>query len=120
MTLGMRNSKAEHVDFGFLSGIVPGKNILPSNIDMVLCKDGVKFLFAEWKKDGEELLAGQKIILKGLAKVHNFTSLVIIGYSNENGVHVDKFYKVTQDKLIYIDSGAKALKSYLEEWWKVN
>ena len=63
MSNGMRNSKAAHIDFGFLQGSIQAKPaVMPSNIDMVLCKNGVRFLFGEWKHDTEEMPFAQKII----------------------------------------------------------
>ncbi len=120
MKLGMRNSNAKFVDFGFLSGMIPGKNILPTNLDMVVCKDGRKFLVGEWKHDNEPMSLGQKIVLKGLAAQENFTVLVIYGHSDDEWTQVGKFYQVSKDKLIYIDHGREALKSYINTWWKVN
>ena len=32
---------------------------------------------------------------------------------------VDNFYQVAKDKLIYIDKGPEALKSYINTWWKL-
>lgn len=120
MTLGMRNSNAKFIDFGFLSGMIQGKNILPTNLDMVVCKDGRKFLVAEWKHENEPMSLGQKIVLKGLAAQENFTVLVIYGHSDDQKTKVNNFYQVTQDKLIYIDKGQEALKSYINTWWKLN
>ena len=119
MTLGMRNSNAKFIDFGFLSGMIPGKNILPTNLDMVVCKDGKKFLVAEWKHHNEPMLMGQKIVLKGLAAQENFTVLVIYGHSDNERTEVDNFYQVGKDKLIYIDKGPEAIKSYINTWWKL-
>lgn len=120
MTLGMRNSNAKFIDFGFLSGMIPGKNILPTNLDMVVCKDGKKFLVCEWKHHNEPMLFGQKIVLKGLAAQKNFTVLLIHGHSDDTRTEVNNFYEVTQNKLIYIDKGPEALKSYINTWWKIN
>jgi hypothetical protein len=120
MTLGMRNSNAKFIDFGFLSGMIPGKNILPTNLDMVVCKDGKKFLVCEWKHHNEPMLFGQKIVLKGLAAQKNFTVLLIYGHSDDTRTEVNNFYQVAQNKLIYIDKGPEALKSYINTWWKLN
>jgi hypothetical protein len=63
---------------------------------------------------------GQKIVLKGLAKQNNFTVILIYGHSDNDRMEVGKFYQVTQDSLIYLDSGVDALKSYINSWWQIS
>lgn len=119
--LGMRNSNAKFIDFGFLQGAIEDKpTIMPTNLDMVLCKSGKAFLVAEWKHEEEVLPMGQKIVLKGLAKQDNFTVILIYGHSDNDRMEVSKFYQVTQDSLIYLDSGVDALKSYINSWWQIS
>ena len=68
MTLGMNNPEAEHVDFGFLRGIIKNKpKALPVNIDMLYEING-HFLIGEWKAANEKISEGQKIALKALSK----------------------------------------------------
>lgn len=113
----MRNEFASHTDFGFLKGLFDDKpNILPSNIDMIYGING-HFLLAEWKRENEEILLGQRILLKSLAQQHNFTVLIVNGYSDTNGTHVDSFYQVASDKLIYIDKSVEQLKAYIKTWY---
>ena len=101
MSNGMRNEFASHTDFGFLRGLFDEKpNILPSNVDMIYGING-QFLLAEWKRDSEEILLGQRILLKSFAQQPNFTVLIVNGYSDSTGTHVDSFYQVASDKLIF-------------------
>jgi hypothetical protein len=119
--LGMRNSNAKFIDFGFLQGSIKKKpTIMPTNLDMVLCKNGNKFLIAEWKHDTEVMPLGQKIVLKGLAEQNNFTVLIIYGHSDDAKLEVNSFYQVQKDHLKYIDNGIDALKQYINEWWESN
>ena len=116
MTQGMRNPKAEHVDFGFLEGVIKQKpNILPVNVDM-LYELNEHFLIAEWKHSNEEISLGQKIALKALSKQPKFMVLIIYGMSNESGAIVNKVYKVQEDKLKLIGNGINDLKSLIQKW----
>jgi hypothetical protein len=114
---GMRNEFASHTDFGFLRGLFDDKpNIIPSNLDMIYGING-QFLVAEWKREDEEILLGQRILLKSLAKQSNFTVLIINGYSDSTETYVDSFYQVASDRLIYIDKSVDQLKSYIKTWF---
>ena len=113
----MRNEFASHTDFGFLRGLFDDKpNIIPSNLDMIYGING-QFLVAEWKREDEEILLGQRILLKSLAKQSNFTVLIINGYSDSTETYVDSFYQVASDRLIYIDKSVDKLKSYIKTWF---
>ena len=117
MSNGMRNEFASHTDFGFLRGLFDDKpNIIPSNLDMIYGING-QFLVAEWKREDEEILLGQRILLKSLAKQSNFTVLIINGYSDSTETYVDSFYQVASDRLIYIDKSVDQLKSYIKTWF---
>lgn len=113
----MRNEFASHTDFGFLRGLFDEKpNVLPSNVDMIYGING-QFLLAEWKRENEEILLGQRILLKSIAQQPNFTVLIVNGYSDNTGTHVDSFYQVASDKLIYIDKSTDRLKEYIKTWF---
>jgi hypothetical protein len=114
----MRNAYASHTDFGFLRGVIlENPKAMPSNIDMVFERRG-NFLIGEWKREDEEISLGQKILLKALANQDNFTVLVINGYSDYTDTEVDKFYKVTQDKLVILGNGIEGLKDYIDAWYQ--
>jgi hypothetical protein len=114
----MRNAYASHTDFGFLRGVIlENPKAMPSNIDMVFERRG-NFLIGEWKREDEEISLGQKILLKALADQDNFTVLVINGYSDYTDTEVDKFYKVTQDKLVILGNGIEGLKDYIDAWYQ--
>ena len=117
----MRNSNAAHVDFGFLRGSVKqNAAIIPSNVDMIL-ETNFHFLIGEWKRDGEEISKGQKVLLQRLSLLPKFTILVIYGYSNDKERHIDNFYKLDNDILRKQGNGEKELKEYINNWFiKVN
>jgi hypothetical protein len=114
----MRNAYASHTDFGFLRGVIlENPKAMPSNIDMVFERRG-NFLIGEWKREDEDISLGQKILLKALADQDKFTVLVINGYSDNTGTEVDKFYKVTEDKLVILGNGIEGLKDYIDAWYQ--
>ena len=113
----MRNSNATHVDFGFLRGSVKqNAAIIPSNVDMIL-ETNFHFLIGEWKRDGEEISRGQKVLLQRLSLLPKFTILVIYGYSNDKERHIDNFYKLDNDILKKQGNGEIQLKEYVNNWF---
>jgi hypothetical protein len=115
----MRNSYASHTDFGFLRGLFEDSpKIMPSNLDMVYGIND-KFLLGEWKRDNEEISEGQKILLKALSKEPNFTVMLINGYSDNTGIHISKYYQISQTSLIYLGNSIDSLKDYIQTWYKL-
>lgn len=95
----MRNREAPHIDYGFLTGVVPTKYggfIAPSNVDGILERHG-KFLVLEWKRDNEDLSMGQTILLTALARQPNFTVILVYGHSAGGDTEIREFYKLNQD-----------------------
>lgn len=113
----MRRSDAPHTDFGFLRGIIPTNPLfMPSNVDMMLERRG-KFFIGEWKREGEEVSKGQKILLKNLANQPNFTVYVIDGYSDDTGTEVNTVWKVNGDMLSSVTQGIDGLKTLIRQWY---
>jgi hypothetical protein len=72
-------TKAEHIDFGFLKGIIrTNPKGLPSNVDGVYERFG-HFLFLEFKRPGEQISQGQWILLKALAAMPQAQVWIITG-----------------------------------------
>ena len=116
---GMRNQMASHTDFGFLRGLFKDSpKIMPSNLDMIYGIND-KFLLGEWKRDNEEISEGQKILLKALSKEPNFTVILINGYSDNTGIHISKYYQISQTSLIYLGNSIDSLKDYIQTWYKL-
>lgn len=116
MTQGMRNPKAEHVDFGFLTGVIKQKpKVLPVNVDMLYEINGY-FLVGEWKNSNEQVSEGQKYALKALANTPKFTVLIINGVSNSEGTVIGKIYKVQNQSLKEVGSGITDLKALIQKW----
>jgi len=113
----MRNSQATHVDFGFLRGSVKqNAAIIPSNVDMIL-ETNYHFLMGEWKRDGEEISKGQKILLNRMSTLPNFIVLIINGYSDGNNRSINDFYELHDTFLKKKGHGEEELKNYVNEWF---
>ena len=113
----MRNSQATHVDFGFLRGSVKqNAAIIPSNVDMIL-ETNYHFLIGEWKRDGEEVSKGQKILLNRMSTLPNFIVLIINGYSDGNNRFINDFYELHDTFLKKKGHGEEELKNYVNEWF---
>lgn len=115
MIPAMRNANASHVDFGFLRGMIPtNPSFMPSNIDMIIERRG-EFIFGEWKREGEKMTVGQRILLLALSKMH--TVLLITGYVDDEA-HVSKVQVVTcNGKLNLIGNSKEDLITYLQDWY---
>lgn len=116
MIPAMRNENASHVDFGFLRGMIPANPFfMPSNIDMIIERKS-KFIFGEWKREGEQMKLGQKLLLLSLAKYH--TVLLITGYSQGEETNVSKVQVVTcNGKLNLLGNTKESLITYLKDWY---
>ena len=115
MIPAMRNENASHVDFGFLRGMIPANPFfMPSNIDMIIERRG-EFIFGEWKREGEKMTVGQRILLLALSKMH--TVLLITGYVDDEA-YVSKVQVVTcNGKLNLIGNSKEDLITYLQDWY---
>lgn len=117
MIPGMRNPNALHIDFGFLRGIIgDNPNFMPSNIDMVLERKG-SFLFGEWKREGEEMKYGQKLLLKQLALCHKV--IIITGYvDTKPNISLVQEIVPTTGNLITVGKSVSDLIGYIKNWYK--
>jgi hypothetical protein len=110
----MRNPDAKHVDFRDLIGVMG--NILPSNIDMMIERNGY-FIVGEWKREGEAISMGQKILLRQLATQSKFLVLVIQGSTNEGKMEVSKIWRMQGNgDLKVIGDSVDRLKDILRKW----
>lgn len=113
----MRNPNAKHLNFAGLQGVISSNpRWLPSNIDMMAERNG-KFLLCEWKREFEDFGGGQKLLLKQLAKLREFTVLIVQGNTDEEMV-VDKFWLLTAwGKPYFIGSSLDEFKLFIQEWY---
>jgi hypothetical protein len=106
----MRNRHAPHIDF---TELMIGK-LCPSDIDMVLERKG-HFLFGEWKRPGENISEGQRIMLRALHKVPKVTVLIIEG-DTDDGMRVSNFWQLADGKLSRMGGSVDELLSYVKDW----
>jgi len=86
----MRNKYATHIDFTKFKSL---GTRTPSNLDMIFERKG-QFLVGEWKRDNEKVSLGQQILLKQMARMPNFTVLIINGHSDNDELVVNKFWHI--------------------------
>lgn len=114
----MRNPDAKHIDYSSLLGVIPDNHkVLPSDLDMVYERKG-KFLIGEFKRGDEKLSQGQKILLQNLAKLEEFSVIVINGYSENAELFVNTIYWVKPDGTTKeIGTGLDRLKEIIRNWY---
>jgi hypothetical protein len=114
----MRNPDAKHKDFGALIGLIPSNpKVLPSDIDMVYERNGY-FLFGEWKRSGEYVSYGQRILLKNLAAQPKTIVLLIIG-DTDDGMRIEELHRFCSDGTTeYIGEGVNRLKEIILDWYE--
>ena len=115
---GMRDSNAKHIDFGFLKGCIKDNpKAMPSDLDMIFERRG-RFLVGEWKRTGEKLSIGQKIMLRELSLNAYFSVIVIEGYSLSNSTEVKDIYFFRNGKLEKTNyKGIDGLKDFINRWY---
>ena len=106
----MRNKHAPHVDFAELAI----GNLVPSDIDMVLERKGW-FLFGEWKRPGEQISEGQRIMLRALHKMPRVTVLIIEGATDDE-MKVSAVWQIIDGKLKKVGDDKQDLYLYIKSW----
>ena len=113
----MRNPNAKHTDFTDLMGVIKSNpRFLPSNIDMVYERNG-HFLVGEWKRRGEKISGGQRLLLHRMASLPQFKILLIVG-DTDNGMVVHEVYKLTADDVVKIGEGKQFLDELINGWYE--
>jgi len=74
-----------------------------------------KFLFGEWKKEGENISLGQEILLKKLAKHHMV--LLITGDTSPK-VNIHSIYQVTEHGMRECGRTEDDLKNIINQWYE--
>lgn len=107
-----------HIDYGDFKGLIKDNpNFVPSNIDGIVERNG-KFLVLEWKKPGEKISMGQKILLQALAANPNFIVIIVNG-STDNETVVTSFFMLTLKGIPYKrGTSLECLKTFYREWYK--
>ena len=113
----MRNMFAKHQDYADFKGLIatnPG--FVPCDLDGIAERNG-QFLIMEWKKPGEKLSEGQKIMLKALAKKEGFIVTIIVGNTDEETV-IEGYWQVTKDgEFMKCGNSFLEFKDFYRQWY---
>ena len=113
----MRNMFAKHQDYADFKGLIatnPG--FVPCDLDGIAERNG-QFLIMEWKKPGEKLSEGQKIMLKSLAKKEGFIVTIIVGNTDEKTI-IEGYWQITKEGE-FMKSGTSFVefKQFYRDWY---
>ena len=113
----MRNMFATHTDYAEFKVLISANpTFVPSNVDGIAERNG-NFLIMEWKRPGEKMSEGQKILLKALARTPKFIVVVIIG-DTDNGTNIQEFWQYTIDgKAFMSGKGFGSFKEFYKLWY---
>ena len=115
----MRNMFAKHQDYADFKGLIatnPG--FVPCDLDGIAERNG-QFLIMEWKKPGEKLSEGQKIMLKALAKKEGFIVTIIAGNTDEETV-IEGYWQITKDgQFLKCGNNFASFKDFYRQWYEL-
>ena len=115
----MRNMFATHTDYAEFKGLIPtNPAFIPSNVDGI-CERNGKFLIMEWKRPGEKVSTGQKILLQTLAKKESFMVAIIYG-NTDNETVIDSYWVLTPDGTpVKRGIGFDSFKQFYRQWYEL-
>ena len=115
----MRNMFATHTDYAEFKGLIPlNPHLVPSNVDGILERNG-HFLILEWKRPGEKVSEGQRIMLQALAAKPSFMVVIIYG-NTDNQTVVDSYWVLTPEgKPVKSGVGFESFKQFYRQWYEL-
>ena len=115
----MRNMFATHTDYAEFKGLIPDNlYLVPSNVDGILERNG-QFLILEWKRPGEKVSDGQRIMLQALAAKPSFMVVIIYG-NTDNETVVDSYWLLTPEgKPVKSGIGFESFKQFYRQWYEL-
>ena len=113
----MRNMFATHTDYSEFKGLIPtNPHLVPSNVDGILERNG-QFLILEWKRPGEKVSEGQRIMLQALASKPSFMVVIIYG-NTDNETVIDSYWLLTPEgKPVKTGIGFESFKQFYRDWY---
>ena len=113
----MRNMFATHTDYSEFKGLIPtNPHLVPSNVDGILERNG-QFLILEWKRLGEKVSEGQRIMLQALASKPSFMVVIIYG-NTDNETVIDSYWLLTPEgKPVKTGIGFESFKQFYRDWY---
>jgi len=115
----MRNMFATHTDYSEFKGLIPTNlHLVPSNVDGILERNG-QFLILEWKRPGEKVSDGQRIMLQALAAKPSFMVVIIYG-NTDNETIIDSYWLLTPEgKPVKTGIGFESFKQFYRQWYEL-
>jgi hypothetical protein len=113
----MRNMFATHTDYAEFKGLIPtNPHLVPSNVDGILERNG-QFLILEWKRPGEKVSDGQRIMLQALASKPSFMVVIIYGNTDTETI-IDSYWLLTPEgKPVKTGIGFESFKQFYRDWY---
>ena len=113
----MRNMFATHTDYADFKGLISTNlAFVPSNVDGIAERNG-QFLILEWKRPGEKVSEGQRIMLQALASKPSFMVVIIYG-NTDNETVIDSYWLLTPEgKPIKTGIGFESFKEFYRDWY---
>ena len=113
----MRNMFATHTDYSEFKGLIPNNpHLVPSNVDGILERNG-QFLILEWKRPGEKVSDGQRIMLQALAAKPSFMVVIIYGNTDTETI-IDSYWLLTPEgKPVKTGIGFESFKQFYRDWY---
>ena len=113
----MRNAWASHTDYADFKGLISANTaFVPSNVDGIAERNG-QFLIMEWKRPGEKVSNGQRIMLQALASKPSFMVVIIYGNTDTETI-IDSYWLLTPEgKPVKTGIGFESFKQFYRDWY---
>jgi hypothetical protein len=113
----MRNMFATHTDYADFKGLITANPaFVPSNVDGIAERNG-QFLILEWKRLGEKVSNGQRIMLQALASKPSFMVVIIYGNTDTETI-IDSYWLLTPEgKPVKTGIGFESFKQFYRDWY---
>jgi len=113
----MRNMFATHTDYADFKGLITANPaFVPSNVDGIAERNG-QFLIMEWKRPGEKVSNGQRIMLQALASKPSFMVVIIYGNTDTETI-IDSYWLLTPEgKPVKTGIGFESFKQFYRDWY---
>ena len=115
----MRNMFATHTDYAEFKGLISANPaFVPSNVDGIAERNG-QFLIFEWKRPGEKVSNGQRIMLQALAAKPSFMVVIIYGNTDTETI-IDSYWLLTPEgKPVKTGIGFESFKQFYRQWYEL-
>tara|TARA_R110000868_G_scaffold203483_2_gene451332 strand:- start:257 stop:625 length:369 start_codon:yes stop_codon:yes gene_type:complete len=113
----MRNGQAVHIDTAGIDGLIAENPKWGfSNLDLIADRKG-RFLVQEWKREGEKLTDGQRILLESLARNSAFTVWIVSGDTDDGIMKARQVWEMRNGTPVVIARGLQAFQESIRVWY---